>query len=414
MLGALCGAAGGARRARCRSAHRSHSPAPGTALAGCGDIPRAPGASRGGGGAEGRAVGARPEQRPAGLPVNCPAPEAAASRGVELRGGEKRHLSPQGRFEKSSGKRREGSERPRPPPPPMRADPPPSPRCAPGVAGSAAAPGARTGAPGAPGCPLPPLGPAVALPSPLVPLPPSICRPRSSRRIPEGSRAGCSAARGMGEPGGLRWALPRSDPLTSVPRDSGYSAEAAAAPVTGETAPGSAARRCGHWLPGAVSHRARPAGWRSGSRTEKGERQYPAPEDYSSRRALRAARSLLPWGAGRAGHDGARSSPVSASRLASPCAPAGRAARRRGLAAAVPSGLERDRERDRDRAGSGARSPASARAGTDSPRHRAQVGQGGASDRCAAPLKAGSEARQSAQGEGARGREQRGSAFSPG
>ncbi|CAN8208073.1 unnamed protein product [Coccothraustes coccothraustes] len=142
----------------------------------------------------------------------------------------------------------------------------------------------------------------------------------------------------MGETGGLRRALPRSDPLTSVPRDSGYSAEAAAAPVTGETAPGWTARRCGDWLPGAVSHCARPAGWRSGSRTEKGERQYPAPEDYSSRRALRAARSVRPWGAGRAGHDGARSSLDSPSSLASPWAPAGRAVRRRGLAAAVRTG----------------------------------------------------------------------------
>lgn len=61
------------------------------------------------------AAGPWPEQRLAGLPITCPAPGTAASRGVELRGGEKRHLSPQGRFEKSSGKRREGTERPQPP-----------------------------------------------------------------------------------------------------------------------------------------------------------------------------------------------------------------------------------------------------------------------------------------------------------
>lgn len=203
--------------------------------------------------------------------------------------------------------------------------------------------------------PLPPRSPP-----PSSSLPPSICRPRSSRRIPAGSRAGRSAMRGMGEPGGLRWALPRSDPLTSVPRDSDYSVEAVAVPVTGETAPGLAPRRCGHWLPGAVSHRARPAGWRSGSRTEKGERQYPAPEDYNSRRALREARSLRPWGAGRAEHDGARSSLVSSSRFASPWALAGRAVRMRGLAAAVRTG--RTPGPGRDRAGSGTRDPLAPRA----------------------------------------------------
>lgn len=221
--------------------------------------------------------------------------------------------------------------------------------------------GALRGGRGLPAAPPSPR-PRAALPSPLAPLPPSICRPRSSRRIPAGSRAGRSAVRGMGEPDGLRWALPRSDTLTSVPRDSGYSAETAAAPVTGETAPGSAARRCGHWLPGAVSHRARPAGWRSGSRTEKGERQYPAPEDYNSRRAVRSGRSLRPWGADRAGHDGARSSLVSPSRLASPWAPAGRAVRRRGLAAAVRTGL------GAARAGSGTGSASGSASGSGSAR----------------------------------------------
>lgn len=135
-------------------------PAPGAALGGCGAVPRAPGS----GGA-----GPGPEQRPAGLPINCPAPGAAASRGVELRGGEKRHLSPQGRFEKSSGKRREGTERPRPPHRgrtrrPLRA----------ALWGSRAAPqpeGRAQGRPRLPAAPCLPPAPAAALPSPLVPPP---------------------------------------------------------------------------------------------------------------------------------------------------------------------------------------------------------------------------------------------------
>lgn len=345
---------------------------------------------------------------------------------MELRGAEKRHLSPQGRFEKSSGKRREGTE----PSTPSAGGPATPSALRAGGRGQRRSPrGSHRGGQGLPSAlpsprPLPPRSPP---PSSSLPL--SICRPRSSRRIPAGSRAGRSAMRGMGEPSGLRWALPRSDPLTSVPRDFGYSAEAAAVPVTGETAPGSAARRCGHWLPGAVTHSARPAGWRSGSRTEKGERQYPAPEDYNSRRALREARSLRPWGAGRAEHDGARSPLVSPSRLASPWAPAGRAVRRRGLAAAVRTGLGAAPGRERDpgslgtagtacpgnRAQPGA--PDGARGDTESPRLGARWGRealGAASDRCAAPLKPGNEVRQTAQGKGTRGREQRGTAFYPG
>lgn len=58
-------------------------------------------------------------------------------------------------------------------------------------------------------------------------------------------------------------------------------------------------------------------GWRSGSRTEKGERQYPATKNYNSRRAPRAAGSLRPYGAGRAGHAGNGSSFPFPSRLAS-------------------------------------------------------------------------------------------------
>ncbi|XP_021251191.1 uncharacterized protein LOC110398135 [Numida meleagris] len=58
-------------------------------------------------------------------------------------------------------------------------------------------------------------------------------------------------------------------------------------------------------------------GWRSGSRTEKGERQYPAPKNYSSRRAPRAAGSLRPYGTGRAGHAGSGSSSPFPSRRAS-------------------------------------------------------------------------------------------------
>lgn len=96
-LGALCRGSG---RGRAGSGTALHTPpartAPLPAGAGTprGDTPWAPGQSRG------RRSGAEGRLCPAGLPINCPAPGAAASRGVELRGGEKRHLSPQGRFEK--------------------------------------------------------------------------------------------------------------------------------------------------------------------------------------------------------------------------------------------------------------------------------------------------------------------------
>lgn len=162
-LGALCGAAAG-RGGLCTAARTAPPPLPRSR----GGSRRCPRRLRGRPAGTGGA-GPGPEQRPAGLPINCPAPGAAASRGVELRGGEKRHLSPQGRFEKSSGKRREGTERPRPPHRgrtrrPLRA----------ALWGSRAAPqpeGRAQGRPRLPAAPCLPSAPAAALPSPFVPPP---------------------------------------------------------------------------------------------------------------------------------------------------------------------------------------------------------------------------------------------------
>lgn len=170
-------------------------------------------------------------------------------------------------------KRREGEEDPRPPVPSPQ-------RCLPLGALRRA--------------PLPPDSPHAAHRL----LPPSL--PPAAPRA--GSRAG-------------RRGLPHSDPLTSVPPR--LRLTLLRQPVTEEMGAGlrhtarrpMAARSC-------QSRRSTRQGWRSGSRTEKGERQYPAPKNYSSRRALRGAHSLRLWAAGRAGHAGTRSSFSSPSSLA--------------------------------------------------------------------------------------------------
>ncbi|XP_062494801.1 uncharacterized protein C10orf95-like [Pezoporus occidentalis] len=159
--------------------------------------------------------------------------------------------------------------------------------------------GARRG--GGAGAALPRLRPRSSAPLPPAPLRPPLGCPPPPATPRAGSQARRSAARGQGEPGG------RSTPRTHSPPCPGTPATPLRHQLPWSPrrrASGCAAERSGHWLRGAVSHRARPAGVAVGfPDRERGEtipssKELQLPACSASAALTAAVGSGLAWDAG--------------------------------------------------------------------------------------------------------------------